>query len=63
MQRAGICFGVDRHGPDTHSFQGADDAAGDCTAIRYQDFIEHGSPDLQVVLRVCRASGRPEALV
>ena len=63
MQRTGIGFGIDRHGPDTHPFQGADDAASDRAAIRYQDFIEHGSPDLQVVLRVCRASGRPDTLV
>jgi hypothetical protein len=47
---------------DPHLLQGTDDAAGDRAAIGYQDFIEHGSPDLQVVLRNCHALGRPSTL-
>jgi hypothetical protein len=63
MQGAGICLGVHRDRPDTHLLQGTNDAAGDRAAIGYQDFIEHISPESQVVLRVSHASGRPDALV
>ena len=41
-KRAGVGFGIDGHRADAQPSRGAQDAARNFAAVRYQDALDHG---------------------
>ena len=52
VERVAVGLAVDRDGADAHLFAGADDAKGDLTSIRDQDFLKHIDLPSRVFCRV-----------